>query len=106
MNDDFVKPATRGTGCSYALLLNKEAPVQAELMISHAWGEDVEELEDALMRSHAMVSEQTPVWFCLLSIYQTGDEVGDPGPTIKSSLIDNLFRMSFGICRTGLQLAC
>lgn len=36
LNDHFVKPWTRGTGNSIALLMNPK-PKPAELMLSHAW---------------------------------------------------------------------
>lgn len=87
LNEHFVKPETRGTGCGVALTLNSEEPKRAEVMISHAWGEDVEELEDALMRTKmSSRAPHTPVWFCFFSLYQCGDLAGDCGPTIKTQL--------------------
>ncbi len=35
MNKHFVKPWTRGTGNSVALLMNNQAPQEAQLMVSH-----------------------------------------------------------------------
>lgn len=46
--DFFVKPWTAGTGNSVALLLNNQ-PLSADLMISHAWAEDIQECAEALM---------------------------------------------------------
>jgi len=84
INELFVTPETRGTGCGIALTLNAEQPKRAEVMLSHAWGEDVEELEDALSR--IKMNSQTSVWFCLFSLYQCGGMDGDCGPTIKAQL--------------------
>ena len=39
INTLFVIPWSRGTGCGAALLMNAEAPLEAEVMISHAWAE-------------------------------------------------------------------
>ena len=43
INDHFVKPWTHGKGNSVALLMNP-IPKRAEVMLSHAWGEDIEEV--------------------------------------------------------------
>ena len=42
INDHFVKPWTRGTGCSVAVLFD-EHPSEVELMISHTWAGSVKE---------------------------------------------------------------
>mmetsp|Transcript_99330 Transcript_99330/g.171101 ORF Transcript_99330/g.171101 Transcript_99330/m.171101 type:complete len:141 (-) Transcript_99330:3-425(-) len=46
--DHFVKPWTSGTGSSVALLMNP-TPLRAQLMLSHSWAEDVEEVLEALL---------------------------------------------------------
>eukprot|EP00435_Cladocopium_sp_Y103_P032510 s3466_g8.t1 len=48
VNSLFVVPWSRGFGCGVALLMNAHAPLKAQVMISHAWGEDVEELVSSL----------------------------------------------------------
>jgi hypothetical protein len=75
VNRHFVIPWTRGTGCSVALLMNPSSQQKAELMISHTWGEDVDELVEALefFQKRYRVPFGTPVFFCPLSVYQPGD---------------------------------
>ncbi|CAE8704168.1 unnamed protein product, partial [Polarella glacialis] len=48
MVDNFVIPFTQGTGCSVAVLMNKDAPKVAEVMLSHSWAEDMEECQQAV----------------------------------------------------------
>ena len=45
---EFVKPFTKGTGCGVALLLNGQAPKEAQIMMSHTWAEDIHEVQDAV----------------------------------------------------------
>lgn len=72
--DFFVKPWTAGTGNSVALLLNNQ-PLSADLMISHAWAEDIQECAEALMLHFVRydISYDTACWFCVFSMYQPGD---------------------------------
>eukprot|EP00928_Gymnodinium_smaydae_P046647 TRINITY_DN31090_c0_g1_i1.p1 TRINITY_DN31090_c0_g1~~TRINITY_DN31090_c0_g1_i1.p1 ORF type:complete len:370 (+),score=40.98 TRINITY_DN31090_c0_g1_i1:69-1178(+) len=74
----FVKPWTRGCGCSYSLLVNAQNPLTAKLMVSHTWGEDVEQFTDSLVLwcSTHHISLDTPVWVCSLGLYQCDDGVG------------------------------
>lgn len=73
--DFFVKPWTAGTGNSVALLLNHQRPVAAQLMISHAWGEEIDECGEALMLhfSRYKILDDAACWFCVFSIYQPSD---------------------------------
>jgi len=89
MDMEFVRPVTRKTGCSLALLANQYAPLDSQIMLSHAWGEDAEECAEALEAycHDNKVLFDTPVWFCVFSIYQPGSEEGDPGPTINEQVI-------------------
>jgi len=84
MDPAFIRPVSRGTGCGVALLMNQASPLASEVMLSHCWGEEVEECSEALegFCYDRGVPFGTPVWFCLLSIYQPGSEAGDPGPGI------------------------
>mmetsp|Transcript_148927 Transcript_148927/g.414966 ORF Transcript_148927/g.414966 Transcript_148927/m.414966 type:complete len:767 (-) Transcript_148927:38-2338(-) len=89
MDHAFVRPVTRGLSCSLALFMNQAAPLRSKIMLSHAWGEDVEETAEALetfCQEHR-VPLDTPVWFCVFSIYQPGSDPGDPGPTINDQVI-------------------
>lgn len=72
--DSFVKPWTAGTGNSVALLLNNQ-PLSADLMISHAWAEDIQECAEALMLHFVRydISYNAACWFCVFSMYQPGD---------------------------------
>ncbi len=67
--DTIVKPKTAGTGMGYALYLNKEKPIRAKVMISHAWGENYIQFLSALNQS----GNQGPFWVCAMSIYQNED---------------------------------
>ena len=51
INELFVKPWTRGTGCGLAVMMSKHRRQKPKKMFSHAWGEDVKECYDALLRS-------------------------------------------------------
>eukprot|EP00930_Biecheleria_cincta_P073302 TRINITY_DN6060_c0_g1_i3.p1 TRINITY_DN6060_c0_g1~~TRINITY_DN6060_c0_g1_i3.p1 ORF type:complete len:784 (+),score=106.34 TRINITY_DN6060_c0_g1_i3:180-2531(+) len=88
MDYEFVRPVTRKTGCSLALLANQDSPLTSRIMLSHAWGEDAEECAEALEAycHDNKLSFDTPVWFCVFSIYQPGSEQGDPGPTINEQV--------------------
>lgn len=80
----YVVPWTKGTGCSVSLLMN-ETPMQAEVMISHAWGEDMEQVCQILQDD---VSDATVVWFCILANYQPQDGCG---PSISEQLARDPF---------------
>eukprot|EP00656_Telonema_subtile_P018221 TRINITY_DN19822_c0_g1_i1.p1 TRINITY_DN19822_c0_g1~~TRINITY_DN19822_c0_g1_i1.p1 ORF type:complete len:363 (+),score=72.24 TRINITY_DN19822_c0_g1_i1:247-1335(+) len=88
LSEHFVIPWTMGTGNSVALLLNPTEPRTAQLMISHAWGEDVDQCASALMLHCEANSlwEQTACWFCVFALYQPGD-----GPTIQEQVDANPF---------------
>lgn len=82
--DHFVKPYTQGTGCSLALLENSN-PVDAEIMLSHSWSEDIEELRGAL-REFDVCSR---IWFCICANYQPEDGAG---PSITEQLAQSPFK--------------
>lgn len=88
-----VKPWTRNTGCSIALRMNPDAPKSAELMVSHAWAECMDQCSEALQGFCARrnLSQSTVIWFCAFAQYQTGDEDGDPGPTLAEQLAQDPF---------------
>ena len=48
VNDHFVKPWTKGTGCSIAILMNKSKQLPVEGMLSHAWAGSVVETYNCL----------------------------------------------------------
>lgn len=82
----FVIPWTRGTGCGVAVLANRDSPKQAELMFSHAWGEDAEECQEAVKRYckvNGLDSKSVVAWFCAFSLYQPEDT---PGTTIADQI--------------------
>ena len=73
--ETFVKPWTAGTGNSVALLLNSQKPLPVELMMSHAWAEEIDECAEALMLHFARynILDNTACWFCVFANYQPGD---------------------------------
>eukprot|EP00927_Polykrikos_kofoidii_P017318 TRINITY_DN17870_c0_g1_i2.p1 TRINITY_DN17870_c0_g1~~TRINITY_DN17870_c0_g1_i2.p1 ORF type:complete len:792 (+),score=109.44 TRINITY_DN17870_c0_g1_i2:57-2378(+) len=63
----FVIPDTLGTGLGLALLLNKDAPKQVNLMISHTWDENaVLFFDDVLQRA----MDDEVLFICFLALYQ------------------------------------
>jgi len=96
--DHFVKPWTQNTGNSIALLMNCEKPLKAEVMISHAWGEDIIEAMVALLgKAYAMkMPLTTVVWFCAFAQYQPGDAKGDCGPSVAEQLSKDPFKRVIG----------
>lgn len=85
LNKLAVKPWTQGTGCGLAILMTQESAVSAGLMISHCWGEDLEECQSAVDKyvTGKGIPGETPVWFCIFANYQCQDELG---PSIQAQL--------------------
>lgn len=92
--DTFVKPWTRNLGNSIALLLNGDRPLKAEVMISHAWGEDIIESVVSVVGKMTAIGMtlDTTVWFCTFAQYQPGDEEGDCGPGVATQLALDPFK--------------
>jgi len=67
----FIKPATKGTGLSYALTLNKQKPLRATYMVSHGWMETYEHFIQAL--SATDLETEDAFWVCSMAIYQCED---------------------------------
>lgn len=90
----FVKPLTAGTGSGLALLFNRAKPLHATLMISHAWGEDMDECAEALalQQLEGKLDDDTAAWFCGFSMYQPGNSEGDCGPTIQDQIAMDPFK--------------
>eukprot|EP00435_Cladocopium_sp_Y103_P021606 s1719_g5.t1 len=76
----YVIPMTRGTGLSYAVLVNANSPKEVDVMISHAWAENALDFCRTLERS---VQYEEPLFICALSLYQCEDNCG---PTIAEQL--------------------
>lgn len=91
VNKAFIIPWTRGTGNSISLLMNIEKPLRAELMISHAWAEDILAALMAILGKATSMSIDfdTPVWFCALSQYQPSDGFG---PSVAEQLSMDPFK--------------
>lgn len=79
---------TRNTGAGIALRMNPAQPVDATLMVSHCWGESMNECSEALeeFKSRQSIEPTCGLWFCAFSQYQAGDELEDVGPTIAEQL--------------------
>jgi len=67
--NDIVKPQTKGKGMGYALLVNQSKPLEARIMVSHAWGEKYRHFVKALKTSGV----DGPFWVCAMAIYQNED---------------------------------
>jgi len=82
INELFVKPWTRGTGCGLAVMMSKHRRQKPKKMFSHAWGEDVKECYDALLRyfKRNKISLDEPIWFCVFANYQCQDGFGPSIP--------------------------
>lgn len=89
--DAFITPWTRGTGNSISLLMNSEKPLRTELMISHAWAEDILAALFAILGKATSMSIDldTPIWFCALSQYQPSDGFG---PSVSEQLSIDPFK--------------
>eukprot|EP00933_Yihiella_yeosuensis_P078636 TRINITY_DN9030_c2_g1_i1.p1 TRINITY_DN9030_c2_g1~~TRINITY_DN9030_c2_g1_i1.p1 ORF type:complete len:540 (+),score=90.09 TRINITY_DN9030_c2_g1_i1:208-1620(+) len=98
ITNEFVKPWTRNTGNSIALLMNKDKPMKASVMISHAWGECMIEAMAAVLgrASTSQMSLDTGVWFCAFAQYQPGDLPGDCGPGVAEQLALDPFACVIG----------
>ena len=73
MDQFFVRPWTAGCNMGVALMTNAK-PKPCHVMISHAWGEDMESLYTTLKEHEQQnareFNENTRIWFCLFAIYQ------------------------------------
>ena len=67
MSTGFVVPLTTGTGCSVSLLMNKK-PLRAEVMISHAWAEDMDQVMHMFLKMlhEGALPKEKVLWFCVL----------------------------------------
>ncbi len=76
--EDLIKPQTRGKGVGYALLVNKDKPLRAKYMVSHAWGEKYDHFIRAIEHCGC-----DGLWVCAMAIYQNEDI---PAITISKQL--------------------
>mgnify|MGYP002803531317 CR=1 FL=1 len=90
LNQEYVKKWTKGQGCGVAVMMSQHREESAQLMLSHAWAEDVEECQSAVMEyvKERNVPQHAALWFCLFANYQVGD---DAGPSIEAQLNMNPF---------------
>jgi len=106
LNDRALIPWTAKSSCSMALLLNPGG-LPAKLMFSHAWGEDIEELEEAIdtcIREHGMEGEDPSLWICWLSILQSkASYPSGPGPTIAEQIAVDPFGKVIATHGAGLE---
>jgi len=106
LNVLFVKPWTRRTGNSVALLMNSCRPLSAQLFLSHTWSADIGQTMDALtawVRVHALPATAV-VWFCLFANYQPGSEPGDCGPTLADQISLDPFATVIKVVRMHLGM--
>merc|ERR1711990_956791 len=81
VSKQFVKPWTKGTGCSVSLLMN-ETPRQADLMLSHGWGEEMDQVYNML--KHSSLGDHVAAWFCIYANYQCEDVKDEKGRTVPA----------------------
>uniref|UniRef100_A0A7S2UKS4 Uncharacterized protein n=1 Tax=Attheya septentrionalis TaxID=420275 RepID=A0A7S2UKS4_9STRA len=65
----LINPYTKNSGMGYSLLLNKDKPLRAKIMTSHAWGEKYAHFVTAIKDSGV----EGPFWCCAMAIYQCED---------------------------------
>eukprot|EP00930_Biecheleria_cincta_P082673 TRINITY_DN72360_c0_g1_i1.p1 TRINITY_DN72360_c0_g1~~TRINITY_DN72360_c0_g1_i1.p1 ORF type:complete len:1095 (+),score=224.39 TRINITY_DN72360_c0_g1_i1:45-3287(+) len=78
----FVVPWTKGTGCGLAVNMCGEVEHSAQVLLSHSWGEDVKELQQAVRGSvkDRQLPDATDLWFCCFANYQAED---GQGPSVE-----------------------
>eukprot|EP00427_Karlodinium_veneficum_P013845 CAMPEP_0169074566 /NCGR_PEP_ID=MMETSP1015-20121227/7355_1 /TAXON_ID=342587 /ORGANISM="Karlodinium micrum, Strain CCMP2283" /LENGTH=332 /DNA_ID=CAMNT_0009133915 /DNA_START=17 /DNA_END=1015 /DNA_ORIENTATION=- len=84
--EDIVIPKTRGEGKGLALLLNQEAPLRVNTMISHCWEGNAGRFFDDVVGE---MEEGEVAFICFLSLYQAEDGAG---PYIVQQLGTDKFR--------------
>merc|ERR1719265_2829627 len=89
LNEHALIPWTAESRCSVALLLNPQG-LPAEFMLSHAWGEDIDELEQALELCIAQRCDEFKdpgIWICWLTLYQAKATFSNaPGPALGDQI--------------------
>jgi len=83
----WVKEVTAGTGSGLSLLLNSEIPLLAQIMLSHAWGDDMEQKMQAV--NSKIPNKNKVIWFCIYANYQPGD---DAGPSVEEQIAMEPFK--------------
>eukprot|EP00928_Gymnodinium_smaydae_P050880 TRINITY_DN34415_c0_g1_i1.p1 TRINITY_DN34415_c0_g1~~TRINITY_DN34415_c0_g1_i1.p1 ORF type:complete len:615 (-),score=45.10 TRINITY_DN34415_c0_g1_i1:131-1882(-) len=78
--NDFIVPWTSGSGLGYALLENRNAPKEVNVMVSHAFFENAEDFLETVLRA---TTEDDGIFICAFSLYQAEDGVG---PSIAMQL--------------------
>lgn len=107
LNQFFIKPLTAGTGCGLALLVNNAAPKSCDLMLSHSWNEDMDEVVNALQNYLSLKSlpTSTVVWFCCFALYQPGDAFG-PTVSVQCAITPPPFEQAIAAAKKKLGMAC
>eukprot|EP00933_Yihiella_yeosuensis_P050062 TRINITY_DN4782_c0_g2_i1.p1 TRINITY_DN4782_c0_g2~~TRINITY_DN4782_c0_g2_i1.p1 ORF type:complete len:552 (-),score=122.88 TRINITY_DN4782_c0_g2_i1:499-2154(-) len=106
VNVGLLKKWTKNTGCSIALRMNPAGPLQSQLMVSHCWGEDLDQCEEAICEFYALKSmpHSTSLWFCAFAQYQPGDDDEDIGPTLNEQLAKDPFGSVIRSVSSGLGM--
>ena len=101
VNSLFVIPWSRGFGCGVARLMNAHAPLKAQVMVSHAWAEDVEGLGSSLSSWASRIQplwdcDGVPLWCCTFAQYQPEDGAE---PSLQDQLsLDPFKSVICGVC--------
>lgn len=126
LNTAFIKPNTSGLRSSIALnMMDIARPPnvsKSQVLISHAWREDVLQVIDLLenatgtvLKSGGRFGDSTIVWFCAFALYQSGTDA--EGPTEAAQLgikpfkqitqaVKDMFVLQTSICDPYSKLWC
>lgn len=121
LNDSFVLKQTQGSGMGVALNLQTHPAIgnATQVLISHAWNEDMEQvlsmLEDAKkerlpLKPSGVFNDETVVWFCTFSQFQVNTKenptADGTGPTVAYQVEANPFEnvIKSSTCRNMIVL--
>lgn len=97
-NTHFIKPLTQGTGKGVALNMQDGPGLVAEVMLSHSWAEDIEDILKLLKGNYKqklangkIFDENTVVWFCCFAQDQNGDSPDKGGMTVAEQVLESPF---------------
>ncbi|CAE7255961.1 mcfS [Symbiodinium pilosum] len=92
-----ILPRTAGEGVGYAVKINRHAPLEVDVLISHSWNENAEEFVDTLERT---VRADEVLFVCAFSIYQNEDHAG---PSIAQQIGSSTQHSPFGRVLTHIK---
>ncbi|CAE7252548.1 mcfS [Symbiodinium necroappetens] len=97
MVNQHLLPRTAGEGVGYAVKINRQSPLEVDVLISHSWNENAEEFVDTLERT---VDPEEVLFVCAFSIYQNEDNAG---PSIAEQIGSSTRHSPFGRVLSHIQ---